>query len=271
MTPASTTTEFAGAPLAAAGADEARIARIGLGDIAAALRAGWTDFLETRTHYAFLFLLYPAIGAVVTYAAFDYDLMPLVFPLIAGFALVAPIAAVGLYEISRRREAGLSASVADMGAILAHPSRGGILAVALLLLGLFVVWVVAAQQIVHATLGRDTPAGLAEFATRVATTPEGWTMFLLGNGIGALFAVAAAAVSVLSLPMLVDGEPRASAAVATSLAAIARNPVAFLAWGIVVAGLLVIAMLPLFAGLLVALPWLGHATWHLYRRTVRRA
>ncbi|MGF1502585.1 MAG: DUF2189 domain-containing protein [Paracoccaceae bacterium] len=244
--------------------------RIGVADLRAALAAGWDDFLAKPTHHLVLFLLYPIVGAVLSFAAFDYNLMPLVFPLIAGFAILAPVTAVGLYELSRRREAGLTIDFFDMFAVFRSPSLPGILLVAVMLTLLFVVWVTTAQQIVYLTIGRETPAGIGAFIEQVTTTEGGWVMLLLGNAIGGVFAIVGAAIAVFSLPLLVDGERSGFAAIWTSLRAVGRNPLVFVAWGIVVAVTLAVSMVPLFVGLLVTLPWLGHATWHLYRRTITR-
>jgi len=250
--------------------DGPRIRKIGIGTVTGALRAGWADFLARPSHYVFLFIVYPVIGVVLSFVAFNYNLMPLVFPLIAGFALVGPVTAVGVFELSRRREAGEDPPLSAMTSVLHGPSTAGIAQVSLGLFGLFVVWLICAQQIVFATIGTETPAGLGDFIGAVATTEEGRAMFLLGNGVGLIFAIVALAVSVVSLPMLVDGETSALRAVWTSLRAVAANPVPMAAWGVAVAAILAVAMLPAFVGLIVALPWLGHATWHLYRAVVQR-
>ena len=246
------------------------IRRIGPADIVAALRAGWADFLAKPSHIPFLFLVYPVIGVVITFLAFDYNLMPLVFPLIAGFALVGPVTAVGMLEMSRRRAAGEAPALAHVTAPLRRASGGGIVLVSLALFALFVIWLLIAQQIVFATIGRETPAGLGAFVGEVLGTADGWRMFLLGNGIGFVFAIAALGIGAFSLPLLVDGETSARHAMATSLAAVASNPGAMALWGVVVVAILALAMLPAFTGLIVALPWLGHATWHLYRAVFRR-
>lgn len=248
----------------------ARIRRIGPNDIRAALARGWRDFLARPSHIVALFVIYPAIGFVLTFAAFDYALMPLLFPIVAGFALIGPITAVGVFELSRQGESGRALRLADALAVLIGPSVGAILRVALVLLGLFTLWLVVAQQIVFATIGEQAPDGIGPFLHQVATTAEGRMMFVLGNGLGFCFAVVALAIGVFSLPMLVDGETSARHAVATSVRACLANPVTMAMWGMVVAGLLAAAMLPAFAGLLVVLPWLGHATWHLYRATIDR-
>lgn len=252
------------------GQDEARIRRIGPGDIRVALALGWRDFLARPSAIIALFVVYPVIGFVLSYAAFDYALLPLVVPIIAGFAIVGPITAIGVFELSRRIERGATPRLAEALAVLRSPSFGAMLRVAVLLFGLFVLWLVAARQIVFATIGEQAPGALGAFLHMVATTEEGRTMFVLGNGVGFVFALVALSVGVFSLPMLVDGETSAGRAIATSVRACLANPMTMAGWGLTVAALLALAMLPVFAGLVVVLPWLGHATWHLYRRTIER-
>ena len=247
-----------------------RIRRISTQAIPDALAAGWRDFLARPSHIPFLFIVYPVIGVVLSFLAFDYNLMPLVFPLIAGFALIGPVASVGMLELSRRREAGEEMRLSAVPAMVTGPAGGPLLRVALVLFAIFVVWLVTAQQIVFATIGRETPAGLGAFMQEVTGTPEGWQMFALGNGVGFVFAVAALAVGAFSLPLIVDGERSARRAMAVSISAVAANPVAMALWGLAVVAILGLAMLPAFTGLIVALPWLGHATWHLYRATIAR-
>ena len=248
-------------------ADRPTIRRIGISDLGIALRRGWADFLATPTQLVFLCVLYPVIGLVAATLAAGGDVMHLFYPLAAGFALVGPIAALGLYEISRRRERGLPASWANAFDVLRSPALGAIVALGLLLGALFLGWLFAADAIFAATLGH-LPPSFAGVMEAVLQTPEGQRLLWLGNGVGFLFALAVLALTVVSFPMLLDREGSASHAVATSLRAVAANPVPMLAWGLLVAVLLLLGSLPLFIGLAVVLPVLGHATWHLYRLVV---
>src|SRR5438045_7234249 len=137
-----------------------------------------------------------------------------------------------------------------------------------LLLVLFVTWVAAADAIYIATFGHAPAATIPDFATRVLTTPEGWSLIIVGCGVGFLFAVVALCVSVVSFPLMLDRHATAIDAIRTSLQAVRKNPFAMAAWGLIVAVLLVIGSLPFFVGLAIVLPVLGHATWHLYRKVV---
>jgi uncharacterized membrane protein len=244
------------------------IRKIGFADLKEALRRGLDDFLAMPTHAVFLCLIYPVVAVVLARLTLGYDVLSLLYPLAAGFALVGPLAAVGFYELSRQREQGRDVSWRDAFDVFRSPSIGAIAALGVLLMIVFAVWIAVAQAIYVATFGYIPAASIPDFAKRVLTTPEGWTLIVLGNGIGFLFAVLVLAISVISFPLLLDRDAGAAVAILTSVRAVLANPVAMAAWGLIVAGLLVIGMLPFFIGLAVVLPILGHATWHLYRRLV---
>lgn len=237
-------------------------------DLRDCLRKGAEDFAACRTDVAFLALLYPVIGILMIAMALHRDLVPLLFPVMAGFALVGPVAAVGLYEMSRRREMGEEPGWADALAVTRAPAFGAILALGLMLLVVFVVWVLTAQAIWFATLGPERPESLSAFLNETFTTGAGWAMILIGCGVGALFALAVLVASVVAFPLLLDRDVGIPVAVVTSMRVARANPVPILVWGLIVAGALVIGSIPLFLGLIVVMPILGHATWHLYRRAV---
>lgn len=244
------------------------VRRIRPADLKDALAKGLDDFGACRTDVILLCLIYPVVGLVLARAAFGYDMLPLVFPLASGFALIGPVAAIGLYELSRRREQGLPIAWADAFGVLAAPSLGAILALGLLLAAIFLAWLFAAQVIYLATLGPEPPASIGGFLRAVFTTPAGWTMIVVGVGVGFLFAVLALAVSVVSFPLLLDRKVGVDTAVATSLRSVAANPGPMALWGLIVVAGLILGSLPLFVGLAIVMPVLGHATWHLYRKTV---
>jgi uncharacterized membrane protein len=244
------------------------VRKIGLSDLTDALRLGWEDFQAIPTHAVVLCLIYPVLGLVIFRAVLGHSLLPLLFPLAAGFTLIGPFAGLGLYELSRRRERGEQPGAWDAMHVLRAPSFGAILELGAALLVLFGVWIAAADAIYIATFGYAAAASIPDFATRVLTTPEGWTLIIVGCAVGFFFAVAALCISVVSFPLMLDRHATAIDAVRTSLRAVRLNPVPMAAWGLIVAGLLAIGSLPAFVGLCVVLPVLGHASWHLYRRVV---
>src|SRR3979490_966266 len=244
------------------------IRKISLSDLSAALRLGWEDFQAMPSHAIVLCVIYPVLGLVLFRMVLGYSVLPLLFPLAAGFTLIGPFAALGLYELSRRRERGEEVSAWDAFHVLRAPSFGAMLELGTLLLVLFIVWIAAADAIYIATFGHAPAASIPDFATRVLTTPEGWSLIIVGCGVGFLFAVVALCVSVVSFPLMLDRHATAIDAIRTSLRAVMKNPFAMAMWGLVVAALLAIGSLPFFVGLAVVLPVLGHATWHLYRKVI---
>lgn len=244
------------------------IRRIGLADLRAALRSGLDDFLAIPTHAVFLCLIYPIASIVLAGLTLGYDVLPLLFPLTAGFALLGPFAAVHLYELSRRREAGLDVSWSQGFDVLRSSSLPAIAVVGIALMALFLAWLYSARAIYQSLFGVLAPESATRFLIDVFTTPNGWKLILIGNAVGFVFAVVAFTISVVSFPMLLDRNVGAAVAILTSMRAVAANPITMAAWGLIVAALLVIGCLPVFVGLAVVMPVLGHSTWHLYRRVV---
>ena len=245
-----------------------RVRTIGPRDLIDALAKGFADFWAMPTHVIFLSLIYPVIGLVIAGAAFGANLLPLVYPFAAGFALVGPFAAIGLYELSRRRELGQEADWSHVFDLLQAASFRAILALGLVLLAIFGLWIAVAQAIYVSQFGYADPQSPGHFLREVLTTPAGHRMILIGNGVGFLFALVAFTLSVVAFPLLIDRDVGAAAAALTSVKAVLRNPFTMALWGLIVAAALLIGSLPFFVGLAIVVPVLGHATWHLYRKVV---
>jgi len=178
--------------------------RIGLRDLRDALAKGFEDFGHYRTDVLYLCLIYPVVGLVLARAMVGQDMIPLLFPLASGFALIGPFAAIGLYEMSRRRELGQPSSWGAAFGVLHTPRFGVILMVGAILAAIFVLWMVMANVIYNATLGPGEPASLGLFLNQVFGTTAGWTLIVVGCGVGLVFAVAAMAIGVVSFPLLLD-------------------------------------------------------------------
>jgi uncharacterized membrane protein len=243
------------------------IRRIRLADLREVLAKGFSDFLAMPTHSIFLIIIYPVAGLILLRLTFGYDMLPVIFPLVAGFALLGPLAAIGIYELSRRRERGLGSSPGTLRSF--DPQRlWSVASLGILLMIVFVAWLGAAMMIYRRIFGTWTPGSIKEFAGKLFSTSSGLDLIIEGCGVGFLFALTAFAISAVSFPMLLDRPASVGAAILTSVRAVAANPVPMAAWGLIVAAALVIGSLPVLIGLAVVLPVLGHSTWHLYRKLV---
>ena len=240
-------------------------------DLRWALREGWGDFMAMRGDIVFAGLIYTFIGVAAVVMTTNGPLMPFFFPIVAGVALMGPVAAVGFYELARRREEGLESGWTHFVDVRKRPAVDDIGIVAGLLLLIFFLWLLAAGTLYALLFGWATPTSITGFFTEVLTTPRGWALIAAGLGIGAIFAWAVLAISVASLPMLVDCDLTASQAVSASWRAANANRPQMIRWGLTVVVLLVLGSIPLFVGLAFVLPWLGYATWHLYTRLIDRA
>lgn len=253
---------------ASAGKDDPQIRTLTLDDLRTALRKGWADVMAFRSDVVFVCLLYPVIGGVLAALALKGNFVQLVFPTLSGFALAGPVAAVGLYEMSRRREKGEPTSWLAYLDVIRSPEFGGILILSLFHVVIFLVWIMSANLIFDATLGPDAPVSIMAFARDVFTTSAGWAMMIIGMAVGFAFSVAVLAISVVSFPILLDRDVSLPTAVVTSVKVALKNPVPIGIWGMIVAGSLAIGSLPALLGLVLVLPILGHSTWHLYKQAV---
>lgn len=244
------------------------IRTISIADLKDVLAKGYDDFSAMPSHAVFLCLVFPIIGLVMGGLTLGYQLLWLIFPLLVGFALVGPVAAVGLYELSRRREQGLDVSIEHALRVVRSPAIWSIAALGVMLLMIFMAWLLAAQAIYFSLFHSLVPESVIDFVRQIFTTSEGWTLIIVGNLVGLFFAVLAFVLSVVSIPLLLDRNVGAAAAAATSIRAVLANPAPMAVWGLIVTAALALGSLPLLLGLTVVMPVLGHSTWHLYRKVV---
>ena len=244
------------------------VRKIETADLFDALSKGVADFNARPTHLLFLCIIYPVLVVLIGRTFAGYDFLPLLFPIVAGSALMGPVVSCGMYELSRRRELGLENQWWHCFDVLRSPSILSIVMMGIILGAIFIAWLVAAQGIYTYYFGEDAPTSLLTFAGQVFTTPAGWSLIIVGCGVGLGFSVVVLAISVVAIPMLLDHHVDPLTAIMTSIRSVAANPITMAIWGLIVAGSLIIGALPLFVGLAVVMPILGHATWHLYRKVV---
>ena len=254
--------------VAAAVSGKIEIRSVGAADLRDSLARGLADFREMPTHLVFLVVIYPLVTLVFARISAHYDVLPLVFPLVAGYTLIGPLVATGMYELSRRRELGLDISRRHAVSVLRSPRIMSIALLGLILMGIYFTWVWAAWTIYDRIFDGVIPESVADFVSLIINTPAGWQLILVGSSAGFLFATAVFTLSVMSFPMLLHRDVSIAAAVATSIRAVLKNPLTMASWGFIVAITLFLGTLPFFVGLAFVLPLLGHATWHLYRKTV---
>jgi uncharacterized membrane protein len=238
-------------------------------DLGKALAAGWRDFLAMPQFGMFFGGVYVLAGLAMGWAAIVASEPTWLIPAMAGFPLVAPFVAVGLYEASRRREAGETAGWgAVLGALKGH-GDDQILSMGVIVFVAFSFWMIVAHAI-FAIFMAESGLGMNDGGESLAAliTPAGMTMLGVGSAVGAVMAFAFYAMTVISLPMLVERKVDFLTAIIASFKVVRGNPGVMLGWAAIIAAVLFAAMIPAFLGLLVALPVLGHATWHLYRRAV---
>jgi uncharacterized membrane protein len=244
------------------------IRRIDTADLKDALIKGFADFNAMPTHLFFLGLVYPIVTLIFARTYADLDVLPLVFPLLAGYTLIGPLIATGMYELSRRRELGIYTSRANAFEVFRSPSILATAVLGVVLMVIYFAWLLAAWGIYALNFGDTLVSSVSEFANLVLTTPAGWTLIVQGSSAGFLFAVVVLTLSVVSFPLLLDRNVSVMVAIKTSVRAVLANSVMIAIWGVVVAVALVLGSLPFFVGLAVVMPVLGHATWHLYRKIV---
>jgi uncharacterized membrane protein len=243
------------------------VRRITAADVAEALARGLRDFQAAPLYGLLLGGIYAAGGLLIVLLVTALGMVYLAYPLAAGFALIGPFVAVGLYEVSRRREAGAKPTLRDVWSAMVGRSEVGWMAFVTLFV--FILWMYQVRFLMALFLGLNASfANLQQFITVVLTTNEGLLFLMVGNLIGAALSLILFSLTVVSFPLLLDRDVDFITAMITSVRAVVASPVPMIGWAAVIVVLLIVSSLPFFLGLVVTLPVLGHATWHLYRRIV---
>ena len=237
-------------------------------DLKDALVKGLADFNAMPTHLVFLCLIYPIVTLLFARAYAGHDVLWLVFPLLAGYTLIGPLVAIGMYELSRRREKGLDFSRRKAFHVLQRHCSRSIAILGGLLMVIYVAWLLVAWAIYTVNFGSAVPESVADFALQILTTASGWALIIVGSGAGLFFVVVVFSLSVVSFPLILDRDVNVMTAMQTSIRVVMASPITMVMWGIIVAAVLFVGSLPFFVGLCVALPVIGHSTWHLYRKAV---
>ena len=244
------------------------IHRIAVADLKDVLVRGYDDLRAVPTHLLFLLMIYPAIGLLAGRISAGDQVLPIVWPIVAGFTLVGPVFATGIYELSRRREQNMPVNRLNLFSVLKSPSLGAIVMLGFVQVVIYLLWIVVARALYDIMFPGNLALSLNAFLTEILTTETGWMLIAVGSGVGLVFAATVLAISAVSFPMLLDRRVDAATAMVTSVRASLANPLVMAVWGLIVAGTLLLAALPLFVGLAFVMPLLGHATWHLYRKVV---
>jgi uncharacterized membrane protein len=237
-------------------------------DIGHALSRGWEDFWAMPSHLLFLGLLYPLAGLVIGLVTAGENAYWLLYPLLSGFVLIGPFAAIGLYEMSRLRERGEKPTWQDAFNVLHSPNINSVLALGALLAVLFLAWLTVAHSLYMLFFGDEPAKSYEQFFGQLLGTQAGVSLIVIGNILGLFFAIAALALSVFSFPLMLDRHVGLAVALRTTLRATWDNPLVVALWGLMIAVLLAIGMAAALMGLAIVMPVLAHATWHFYRRAI---
>ena len=208
--------------------------KIEVSDIWVSLKLGWRDFMHQPSHYFFAIILYPFIGIILWLWASKENTIQLIFPMMSGFALFGPFIAIFLYEISRRLESGLDTSWSQIFRLVYSPALRQVIILSIMLLFIFFTWMICAYILFQLLYGSSYPISMFNFLVNIITTPRGWLLIILGNGMGACFALTALHTTVVAFPILIDTEVSAIKAIQISMLAVRINPIPLIFWGFLV-------------------------------------
>ncbi len=237
-------------------------------DITASLKAGFSDFLAHPVMSGFFGLFYAVFGILFVWCLVGLGKIWMIIPAAVGFPLVAPFAAAGLYEMSRRMQKGESFGWSEILSVMAHQRKREMGWMAFVTLFIFWVWTYQIRLWLAIILQKASFSDFEGFMNTVFFTPQGWTFLAVGTCIGAFLSAVLFSVTVVAMPMLLDRETNFVSAMLTSIRVVAESPVVMLSWAAIISVTMLLSLVPAFLGLIFTLPILGHTTWHLYQRAV---
>ncbi len=237
-------------------------------DLKEILALGWRDFSRAPLYGMFFGAVYAIGGIILVASVLHFDMAWMIYPLVIGFALIGPFVATGLYETSRRLENKTPLTWSGILLVVWEQHRRELGWMAFVMLFVFWVWMYQIRTLVAVFFGFQGFATLQGFMDVVFTTTNGLTFLLVGHVVGAIISMVLFSLTVVSCPLLLEREIDFVTALITSIRAVAASPMVMLGWGACVVVAVILSAVPAFLGLLVVLPVLGHATWHLYKRAV---
>lgn len=250
--------------------DTFQIQTITFSDVKAALADGVSDFMRKPMLSLLFGAIFAAFGLVFVAGLLVYDQIWMIVPAGVGFPLVAPFLAAGLYEMSRRYQLGESFSWGDIFSIVFRQQRREFGWMAFVMLFVFWVWIYQVRLLLALFLQWTSFSSLEGFVLVVTTTTNGILFLMVGTAVGAFLATVLFSITVVAMPLLLDEEIDFVSAMILSVKSVFQNPVVLLGWGVIIAALTFLAVLPVFAGVVIILPILGHTTWHLYKRIIAK-
>lgn len=242
--------------------------KVTFADVSGALREGLADFLKAPWFGLFFTTFYVAGGLIILFQLKVVSQSYWVIPLGLGFPLLGPFAAVGLYEVSRRLDAGEALDWAAIIGVVMRQTGRQIPSLAVVVILIFLFWIYAAHLVFALFFGLKAMTNVMT-SYDILWTVDGAIMLAVGTGVGAFLSFILFSTTVLGLPLLLAREIDVVTAMVTSVRCVLENPAPMLGFGLLAGATMLIGMTPYFLGLFVALPVLGHATWRLYRRAVR--
>lgn len=237
-------------------------------DLKACLSKGVADFLNAPMIGFFFGGIFAFGGILIVQSFYVWEKGWMIYPMIVGFPLIGPFIAVGLYEVSRRLEQGLPLRWGEILSVISLQKSRQIPYMAFVILFIFWIWMYQVRLLIAIILGRMSFPSLDAFIKIITTTPEGWTFIIVGHIVGACFSLLLFSITVISIPLMMDRDIDLVTAMITSVKTVMKSPVVMICWGIFIAGTLFLSIVPLFLGLLISLPILGHASWHVYKKAV---